>query len=241
MSIKFNMQQQPKTPGYMACFKARPGFKLVQSDLSAIEPHILAEFTRDPTMWKLYGPGAKQNDIYLYNASFIELFRDEVRAFYDPDNPTAESVALAKKKCKQTRGFNKAITLACIAEGTPILTKERGYVPIQLVTELDEVWDGESWVCTDGAIYKGVRECRELNGVLCTDDHKFLTTSGWKEANEIREGTEDTQCIRPQYARYSWTDVWSMGSYLARSTTHWWLSTGFSSLRSFIRRCVEKL
>lgn len=111
--VKFNLQQQPKTPGYLECYKARAGYKLVQADLTAIEPHIIAEFSKDPTMLKLYGPGAAPNDIYLFAGAHIALFRDEIRKYYDPDKPTAESIALAKKHCKQLRNICKAITLAC--------------------------------------------------------------------------------------------------------------------------------
>jgi DNA polymerase I-like protein with 3'-5' exonuclease and polymerase domains len=109
---KFNMQQQPKTPGYLSALKARPGHKLVQFDLAAIEPRIVTEFSRDPTMMNLYGPNAKQNDIYLYNGAHISLFSDEIRKTYDPANPTPESIAATKKRCKRLRDFNKSITLA---------------------------------------------------------------------------------------------------------------------------------
>jgi hypothetical protein len=111
--VKFSMHQQPKTPGYLSNFKARSGFKLVQSDLSAIEPHVIAEFSRDPTMWALYGPGAKPQDIYLFNGAYIELFRDKIREYYDPENPTEESIRLAKKMCKTERNVLKTVALAC--------------------------------------------------------------------------------------------------------------------------------
>jgi hypothetical protein len=111
--IRFNALQQPKSPGYLAAFKARPGYKLVQCDLASIEPRIIAEFSRDPNLWKLYGPDAKPNDVYLYNGAHIGLFSEQLRRVYDPDNPTAETISEAKKKFKAIRNFNKAITLAC--------------------------------------------------------------------------------------------------------------------------------
>jgi DNA polymerase I-like protein with 3'-5' exonuclease and polymerase domains len=137
MQVKFNMSQQPKTPGYLSTFKARPGYKLVQVDLAAVEPKVIAAFSRDETMLSLYGPDAKPNDVYLYNAAHIELFRDEIRKYYDPNNPTNESIAAAKKHCKKIRQFNKIITLASgygasakkvrsilITSGYPVTVKE---------------------------------------------------------------------------------------------------------------------
>lgn len=113
MQIKFNMSQQPKTPGYLSNLKARPGYKLVQVDLAAVEPKVIATFSRDETMLGLYGPDAKPNDIYLYNAAYIELFRDDIRKYFDPENPTPESIQISKKMNKKIRQFSKAISLAC--------------------------------------------------------------------------------------------------------------------------------
>lgn len=111
-NIRLNMQQQPKSVGHLINFQARPGCKLIQQDTSAVEPRVITNFSKDSTMWSLYGPDAKANDIYLYNGSHIELFRDELRQYYDPDNPTSESIANAKKHCKTTRNLLKLITLA---------------------------------------------------------------------------------------------------------------------------------
>lgn len=112
-AIKFNLQQQPKTSGYLSNFIQRPGFVLIQADLSSVEPRVIAEFSKDKTLLSLYGNNAKPNDVYLYNAAHIELFRDEIRKVYDPYNPTPDSINLAKKQCKKIRQFNKAVTLAC--------------------------------------------------------------------------------------------------------------------------------
>lgn len=113
MMVKWNLLQMPKDPAFLYSFKARPGKKIVQIDLSAIEPRIMTEFSRDKNMMKLYGPNAKPNDIYLFNGANIELFSDTLRAYYDPDNPTPEGIAAAKANCKQIRQICKAIVLAC--------------------------------------------------------------------------------------------------------------------------------
>jgi len=111
--IRMNFQQVPKTPGYLSNYVARPGFKLVQLDYASLEPKIVAAFSQDETLIKLYGPGAKPNDVYLFTGAHIELFKDEIRKYYDPENPTAESIADAKKYCKKLRAFNKCVHLAC--------------------------------------------------------------------------------------------------------------------------------
>ena len=107
-----NVQQAPKKTGFMQCVKARPGFKLVEADAEALEPTILAGFSEDPTLWKLYGPAAKPNDLYLFLAASIDGLREEVRKHYDPDNPTPEGIAAAKKHCKLQRSIAKVVALA---------------------------------------------------------------------------------------------------------------------------------
>lgn len=108
---KFNITQQNKTPGYLSNFVARPGHKLVQCDLSSIEPRIITHFSQDTTLLSIYGPGAKPNDVYLKNAAHVPLFADEVRKYYDPDNPTVEMVTEAKKQLKKIRSLMKVATL----------------------------------------------------------------------------------------------------------------------------------
>lgn len=107
-----NLQQIPKSKGYLQALRARDGFVLVDADVAALEPCVLAELSRDDSMWKLYGPGAKPNDLYLYVAAHIEVFSDEIRKWYDPENPTKESVSAAKKHCKRLRNISKVVCLS---------------------------------------------------------------------------------------------------------------------------------
>jgi DNA polymerase I-like protein with 3'-5' exonuclease and polymerase domains len=79
--------------------------------VSALEPHVLTEFSQDKRMLDLYGPAAKANDIYLYVGSHMDLFRDQIRAFYDPAHPTKESLALAKEQCAAIRKVIKIVVL----------------------------------------------------------------------------------------------------------------------------------
>ena len=107
-----NLQQQPKTRGYLQTWRARRGFKIVQLDYTALEPVVLTQGSRDPNLWKIYGPGQPPNDIYLFVGSHIPAFRDHIRRWYDPDNPTAGGIKLAKKHAKRERGICKTVHLA---------------------------------------------------------------------------------------------------------------------------------
>jgi DNA polymerase I-like protein with 3'-5' exonuclease and polymerase domains len=108
-----NIQQLPKARDYLDCLKPRPGHVFIQMDVDALEPVVLAELSEDEAMMNLYGPGAKPNDIYLYVGASIPALRDEVCAYgYDPLNPTAEAIALTKKKAKRIRGICKVVHLS---------------------------------------------------------------------------------------------------------------------------------
>lgn len=107
-----NLQQMPKDPAFLSALAARPGYKLVQADAEALEPTILAEFSQDPTLLAIYGKHARPNDIYLYVAAKIPALGKEIIKYYDPDNPTAEGIAAAKKHCKRDRSIAKTVQLA---------------------------------------------------------------------------------------------------------------------------------
>ncbi|MEM4733976.1 MAG: DNA polymerase, partial [Candidatus Bathyarchaeia archaeon] len=109
----FNLQQQPKTRGYLECFRPRQGYAWIDIDLTAVEPCVLTELSRDKAMLSIYGPEAKTNDIYLFVASQIPGLQEAIRATgYDPYNPTPEAIAKAKKECKALRQLCKVVVLA---------------------------------------------------------------------------------------------------------------------------------
>jgi len=108
-----NVQQLPKSADYLKTWKARPGTVWVNMDWSSLEQVVLAELSRDPTLLKLYHPDAKPNDVYLFNGAYLPVIGDKIRATgYDPENPTLESIAKAKKECKKERTISKTVTLA---------------------------------------------------------------------------------------------------------------------------------
>ncbi len=109
---KFNIQQIPKKKEYLSCWIPDPGHVFVDVDATALEPVVLTALSRDPNMLKIYGPTAKPNDIYLFVGSQLPGLGPKIRASgYDPENPTAEGIARAKKECKKERGISKTIVL----------------------------------------------------------------------------------------------------------------------------------
>lgn len=107
-----NFQQLPKSRRYLECYRPLPGRVWIDCDIDSLEQVVLAEDSRDATLWKLYGPEAKKNDVYLFNGAYLPGIKDAILgAGYDPDNPTPEGIAAAKKQAKKARSVAKVITL----------------------------------------------------------------------------------------------------------------------------------
>ncbi len=107
-----NWQQVPKIKEVLECFVADDGMVLVQTDINALEPRVVAQFSGDPTMHELFASG-KAHDTYLFVAA--ALFPDrraKIDAVYHLAAPTPESVAEAKKVFKFERKVGKGIHLA---------------------------------------------------------------------------------------------------------------------------------
>lgn len=113
-SSGLNVQQLPKSGGYLACWRPmEPGQVWVDFDIVGAEAVIATELTRDPAMMAIYGPQVKRNDIYLYFGSNIPGIGEQIRATgYDPENPSPEALARAKKECKALRQVCKTVVLA---------------------------------------------------------------------------------------------------------------------------------
>jgi hypothetical protein len=158
----FNIQQQPKTRGYLECWNARPGHALVQCDFSAIEPVVLTEASHDDVLWKLYGPTAKPNDIYLFIGANSTLYSKKFRRYYDPDNPTAEGIAKCKKHFKHERNICKKIQLmkmygAGVKNIHMTLNEEGIEIDLADVIKFDRDWK---------RLFAGIKKFdRELSGV----------------------------------------------------------------------------
>ena len=87
------------------------------------------------------------------------------------------------KKWSRIETWGGKLVENCLAEGTPVLTSS-GWKPIERVTMLDRLWDGECWVQHAGLRQKGLQLCLTKNGVWLTPDHKILTEEGWKDAKD---------------------------------------------------------
>jgi len=117
----FNYQQMPKSYNFLKHWKARPGFKLVDMDFTALESMVLTELSRDKSMLLLYGPDANPNqDIHLFTGSQLPGIGHKIRAAgYDPLNPTKEGAENAKKVCKKEREIAKTINYASVYQAGP--------------------------------------------------------------------------------------------------------------------------
>lgn len=89
--------------------------------------------------------------------------------------------------------FDKKPLLDCIAPGTPVKTR-RGLVDVEALRLGDEVATAAGWGrilgirsaphCEVMQIHVGGRE------IICSRGHRFLTTEGWRRADEIGPGTK---------------------------------------------------
>lgn len=87
----------------------------------------------------------------------------------------------------EVEAFNAAAkTQKCIAQGTEILTRKRGWIPIEKFIQTDELWDGVEWVSALKLVCNGYINVIECFQVAMTADHKVLTDSGWLEAKDIK-------------------------------------------------------
>lgn len=120
------------------------------ADFSAIEARVLAWLAGEQWVLDVFSSG---KDLYCETAS---------RMFGVPVEKHGINGDLRQK--------GKQATLSCIAEGQLVLT-DRGLVPIEEVTLLDKLWDGEKWVNHDGVIYKGEREVITYEGLTATPEH----------------------------------------------------------------------
>lgn len=153
---------------------APPGKKLIVADLSNIEGRVLAWLAGED--WKIeafkkFDRGEAQ-DIYVlaYARSF---------------GVTPEAVIDNKKNGDgMMRLLGKVMELACLGPNTQVVTNN-GNKAIVDVTKADLLWDGEEWVRHAGLVPRGVRQTVDVAGIKATADHMFLTTHGWRPAQQL--------------------------------------------------------
>ena len=107
---KLNVMQLPKVQSVLEAFVPPAGHTLVELDFASVEPMIAATFSRDPTLLELYASG-RSHDVYLFVMAKVDPDHT-VRDLYCLDNPTAESVAAAKRAAGKMRGVYKQVHLS---------------------------------------------------------------------------------------------------------------------------------
>lgn len=121
----------------------------IVSDFSAIEARVVAWLAGEQWVLDTFEAG---KDIYVQTASMM--------------------FGVSYDEAWQYRKQGKVAVLACLAEGTKVLTKEHGLVPIEKITRCMEVWDGVEWVSHDGLLYKGMKHVITYQGLRATPNHK---------------------------------------------------------------------
>ena len=128
----------------------KEGCRLFVADFSAIEARVIAWLAKE--YWKLE---AFENGEDLYCSTASKMF----------------GVPVKKNGINGgLRAKGKIAELACIAEGSLVLT-DQGLVPIEQVTTDMRVWDGVNWVEHEGVVFKGIREVITYEGLTATPDH----------------------------------------------------------------------
>ena len=135
----------------------KPGYEFIIADFSAIECRVLAWEAGENWVLDSFRAG---KDIYCSTASSM---------FHVPVEKHGVNGELRQK--------GKIATLACIAEGSLVLTNH-GEKPIEDVTTDDLVWDGCEWVEHEGVIYKGEKQTISFKGLIATPDHIIVTDNG---------------------------------------------------------------
>ena len=126
------------------------GCRFVVSDFSAIEARVLAWIAGEEWTLEAFRQG---KDIYCETASMM---------YHLPVEKHGANSHLRQK--------GKVAVLACIAEGSLVLT-DQGLVPIEDVTTGHRVWDGVEWVKHEGVVFKGEKEVINYGGLEATADH----------------------------------------------------------------------
>lgn len=206
-----NLQQVPHSEGYLSCYRPVEGKAWVDVDFTSLENVVLAELSRDPTLYKLYGPGQPKQDAYLFNGANLRgTIRARLRAHgYDPDRPDAEAIERTKKLEKKWRTVAKVFTLSANYGAGPRKIHET-LVLSGIRMSLEEVQDLHRafW-----ELYAGIKDWeRELK-------RQWRANNGW-----VLNGIGRPIGVHPDYTKdlvnrvcqstghdilVIWVDIWS--------------------------------
>lgn len=117
----FNAQNPPKSLDYLAAFTVPEPYVIITCDHASLEDYVLAELSRDASLWNFYGPGSRKGDcMYLSVGSRLPVLGQKIRECgYDPENWTAESVKAAKKTAGKWRQVAKKVVLSANYQAGP--------------------------------------------------------------------------------------------------------------------------
>lgn len=146
--------------------RAPEGKRFISADYSAVECRGLAWLAGEEATLEAF---RQKKDIYKQTASGIYKI------------PYEQIDGGGKGPQRQ---IGKTATLACFAEGTEVRCPY-GYFPIERFIFGMLVFDGEEWVMTEGAIYKGRKECVCVDGVWVTEDHIYYVDGEPVEAKNL--------------------------------------------------------
>lgn len=117
----FNAQNPPKSLDYLAAFTVPEPYVIITCDHASLEDYVLAELSRDASLWNFYGPGSRKGDcMYLSVGSRLPVLGQKIRECgYDPENWTPESVKAAKKTAGKWRQVAKKVVLSANYQAGP--------------------------------------------------------------------------------------------------------------------------
>lgn len=156
------------------------GCRFVVSDFSAIEARVIAWLAHEQWRLDVFNEGG---DIYCASAS---------QMFGVPVEKNGANGHMRKQ--------GKIAELACIAEGSLVLT-DRGEVPIEQVTTEMKVWDGAEWVSHEGVVYRGQKEVITYEGLTGTPDHVVFVEGSPKPVHLGEAAKSGAHLLRPQINR----------------------------------------
>jgi hypothetical protein len=157
-----NLQNLPKVIGYLQCWIPRNDSYLIsQADFKSLEPAVLAEASKDETLWELFGPDASPYaDVYIHTAVKMggALGRPFIDGGYNPKNPDKDIVSKLKKEFKELRNAAKVIKLQSdYGAGAPKKWQTLRIYGFKYTKQQVKVLDEDFWIA-----YAGIKKFGEL-------------------------------------------------------------------------------
>ncbi|MGD9697557.1 DNA polymerase [Acinetobacter sp.] len=178
-----------ETSSYMAdirkAFIARPGRCFVAADYDSMEMAVAAAVSGDETLVGIIKGKAVEPDNPDY-----DMHRVTAASIYDCEPAEVNS---------EQRQNTKAVNFGCLASGTKVQVKDKGWVPIELVNEGDFIKTPTGYTKVHHHLDQGVKAVYLLKdsygkSILATENHRFsvLDTEKheliWKRLDELKQG-----------------------------------------------------